>query len=495
MIKCDRCGADIPDGSYECPSCGQAVQLVPNYEMLDLEMFFRQNNTQEKKVEALQERHEARRKQNRMKKLLTRLCAFAIAAVAAIFVIFTVFTIRSSMDVSADDQFGTALSDAKQMYEDGDYQEAYNAVCTALEYDEDNEEALILKAQIAYFGLDNKDEAVSILRNLIAADSECEDAYQALLDLYADAGEYDIIAELMDSASANMKQTFADYIVPVPALSVDEGTYNEDQSIEMNAQDGCEIYYTTDAEAGFDDYILYEDALELTEGEASVNAVAVNAKGIRSKTVSKTYKIVYDVPNQPEFATASGTYQGDDDEVTINTVEGATIYYAVDAKPTTSSAMYAGPIKMQEGKHFVYAIAVNARGISSPISAIWYEYTAQTSQSSGNTYNSGSSSSGNRYSPSSSGNNSGSSSTTPTETVTPTPTETTTPSVTETPNTTPSATPTATPEPEPSEPEPSEPEPSEPTTPATPETPETPSNSQTEANSVQPSANSTTSEQ
>ncbi|MBQ9062681.1 MAG: zinc-ribbon domain-containing protein, partial [Eubacterium sp.] len=35
MRKCTRCGADIPDGDFFCPVCGESVQLVPDYETIE----------------------------------------------------------------------------------------------------------------------------------------------------------------------------------------------------------------------------------------------------------------------------------------------------------------------------------------------------------------------------------------------------------------------------------------------------------------------------
>ena len=379
MTTCIRCGAEIPDGVFVCPVCGLDVQLVPDYETLDLDMMLLQNYDKENKIGQLEERREARRRQMRKSKRTKALCSAAIAAFAVVGITIGAMNIRSTMaDTSGG--FEAAYDDALKMYEDGEYQDAYNAINTALGYDDDSIEALVLKARIAYFGLENMDEAVTILRNIISAEPSSEAAYEALLEIYAAEGEYDIIADVMDNASDAIREAFSGYIVNQPSFSPNGSMFSEDQDITLSADSGCEIYYTTEASAEFEDYILYSEPVHVTEGSTTITAIAVNADGIHSRAVKNTIDIVYDAPAAPVFATSSGIYEGDDNKVAINGAEGCTIYFAVDGKPSTESTVYSEPFEMREGKHFVYAIAVNEKGVSSGISAIWYEYTpgAQT---------------------------------------------------------------------------------------------------------------------
>jgi tetratricopeptide (TPR) repeat protein len=450
MSKCIRCGSEIPDGIFVCPVCGIDVQLVPNYEMLDLDMMIRQSISEEKKAEQLEERREIRRKHDSKRRFLKRLCTIALIAIAAIGISIAVMTIRSTMTVSGD-EFDTAFKDAQTMYEDGDYQNAYNAVNTALGYDEGSIEAQILKAKIAYFGLENKDEAISILRNIIADNDSQSDAYDVLLEIYAESGDYDNIADIMGEAPESIRSAFADYIVDQPVFSVDGGTFSEDVELVLTAGDGCEIYYSTESGADFDDYSLYSEPVKISDGETKLTAVAVNAKGIHSKAVSRTFNIIYDIPNTPVISTASGAYTGENNKVTIEPVEGCTVYYSVDSKPSASSSVYTGPVEMQEGKHFIYAIAVNERGTSSQIAAIWYEYTPEIEEPETTVPSGGDNDTPDT--PSSGGNNR------PTQRPTQTPTEEPTPPPTQEPTVPPTQEPTVPPTQEPTPPPTQEPTP------------------------------------
>lgn len=34
-MKCQKCGAEIPEGKIYCEKCGQAIQMVPDYNPVD----------------------------------------------------------------------------------------------------------------------------------------------------------------------------------------------------------------------------------------------------------------------------------------------------------------------------------------------------------------------------------------------------------------------------------------------------------------------------
>ena len=38
-MKCSKCGAEIKSGSVYCGSCGEAVQMVPDYNLLEDDFF------------------------------------------------------------------------------------------------------------------------------------------------------------------------------------------------------------------------------------------------------------------------------------------------------------------------------------------------------------------------------------------------------------------------------------------------------------------------
>ena len=376
MAKCSHCGADLPDGEVICPSCGREIQLVPDYETLDLNVMVAQNGLDERHTQRLENQREQRKKDLKNIRLIRILLSVAIAAVAAIGISAAVMTIRATMTSAQD--YDNVYKQALEQYEAEDYQNAYNTVEKALEFQSDSQEAQILKAKIA-FKLDKADEAVNLLRSLISNDEECVDAYQALLDIYVEQGAYDQIYEFMSGVSnTTIRQQFADYLVEAPLFSMESGVYNEEQEITLTSSSGLPIYYTTDGSDPTNQSTLYTEPIHIGQGETVVKAVSINDAGIYSPTETRTYEINFDAPSAPVIETASGEYTGDNNKIVINVPEGCTAYYAFDAKPTTEGAVYTGPIGMLEGKHFFYAILVNEKGVSGAMSAATYTYTPAT---------------------------------------------------------------------------------------------------------------------
>lgn len=466
-MKCSHCGAQLPEGEVICPMCGLEVQLVPNYETLDLDMMVEQNNIGEMETLRLTEQRRERKKYLGRRRILKCLIGIVIAAIAAIGITSAVMNIRASMNTTVD--FEDVFGDAMKAYEAEEYQNAYSIVCEALNMVPDSVEAKVLKARTAH-KLENDNEAVSILRTMIANDETCEQAYEALIEVYLDQGDYDVIYELLSGVSNEaISQRFADYLCSPPVFSLEDGTYNEEQDISITADEGAVIYFTTDGNAPSEQSEVYTAPIHIGEGSITIQAVAVNGSGMHSPTAVKTYTINFDAPNAPQIETPSGSYTGDDNKITVAVPEGCTAFYAFDKKPTTDDPAYTGPVEMPEGSHIFYVFLVNEKGISGSIAAATYVYTPKPpvtqapptpagSGSGGNTGGSGSGYSGGG----SSGGSSGGGGYTPTAApATPAPTEVT-PAPTE-----------VTPAPTEVTPEPTEvtPEPPAPTEEPTPEPP------------------------
>ena len=166
MIKCSHCGAELPDGEVVCPKCGSEIQLVPNYETLDLNMMVVQSSIDELETRHLKEQREERKRILKNRKILKSLAAALIVTIAAIGIAVAIMTIRSTM-VSGKD-FNKLYARAVEAYDNKEYQNAYDMICEALSVNEGSEEGKILKAQIAY-KLENSDEAIDILLKVIAS--------------------------------------------------------------------------------------------------------------------------------------------------------------------------------------------------------------------------------------------------------------------------------------------------------------------------------------
>jgi len=98
---------------------------------------------------------------------------------------------------------------------------------------------------------------------------------------------------------------------------------------------------------------------EVKEGSTTIKAIFAGDDNYKPQTVSYTLNVVdnRDAVAAPTFSPAAGEVEAGD-EVTINSVSGATVYYTVNgSNPTTESTLYEGPITIDEAKT-IKAIAV-----------------------------------------------------------------------------------------------------------------------------------------
>ncbi len=79
--------------------------------------------------------------------------------------------------------------------------------------------------------------------------------------------------------------------VTLPTFSVAGGTYNDAQSVELTAADGCTIYYTTDGNQPTTSSTRYSGAITISQTTV-LKAIAVDSEGNESAVASAVYSIV-----------------------------------------------------------------------------------------------------------------------------------------------------------------------------------------------------------
>ena len=131
--------------------------------------------------------------------------------------------------------------------------------------------------------------------------------------------------------------------VEIPQISPASGTYILPQSVKItDPTAGATIYYTTNGTTPTTGSTKYTGAFTVAATE-TVEAIAV-AAGFSNSPVATAKYVITPPAATPTFSPVAGTY-ATTQQVKISDATGnATIYYATNATPTTSSTKYTVPI-------------------------------------------------------------------------------------------------------------------------------------------------------
>jgi Chitobiase/beta-hexosaminidase C-terminal domain len=145
--------------------------------------------------------------------------------------------------------------------------------------------------------------------------------------------------------------------VATPAFSPAAGTYTSTQTVTISsATPSTTIHYTTNGSAPTTSSAVYSGPITVSATE-TVEAIAV-ATGYSTSTTGLAAYTITPPAAMPAFSLAAGTYPSAQTVAISTTTPSATIYYTTNgAIPTTSSAVYSGPLTVS-ATQIVEAIAV-----------------------------------------------------------------------------------------------------------------------------------------
>jgi rhamnogalacturonyl hydrolase YesR len=166
-----------------------------------------------------------------------------------------------------------------------------------------------------------------------------------------------------------------------PTFSPGTGTYTIAQTVTISsATSGVSIAYTTDgstpAEIGgtvTNGTLLANGGSVSIGGNTTLNAIAFGGGSADSTLATAIYTInISTQASAPTFSPVAGTYTTAQ-SVTLSSTNGTTIYYTTDGvtTPTTSSAVYSGPINLTQWIK-LQAIAVASGLTNSPTATAIY---------------------------------------------------------------------------------------------------------------------------
>lgn len=377
-MKCKKCGAEIESGNIYCPSCGESIQLVPNYNELEEELL---SKVVEDKDKAKDDRFATgvykpvsipkqpsstkndSKKSNvnpliRNKDFLKKIVAFLIIVIFGIILIIPYIGSHSydnymnkAVEAESNKQYAKAL---------GFYEEAYQI--------DDSSFEVVYGLGRMYYQVKEYDKAVEYLNQALSLDSTNKNVYSHLIECYLELNDTDSLHNLYENApNDEIAKLFISYITLPPTFSEPGGEYEGEVLLELSTEDNNQIFYTIDGKNPTTSGKLFTRPIKLTEGSTEVRAVCLNSKGDYSEIVSETYVISVVKLEKPSVSPAAGTYYQQVD-ITIAVPDGCEAYYSWDGTdPTTSGIKYNGPFPIISGSSVLSVVVKDDKGNVSPM--------------------------------------------------------------------------------------------------------------------------------
>lgn len=114
---------------------------------------------------------------------------------------------------------------------------------------------------------------------------------------FEEEGVYTVRALSVDKNGKSSKEMSVKYIldfgrVNPPTVNLASGEYTDQKKIEVTADTGCTIYYTTDGTTPTNKSKKYKKAIKMPKGDSLYYFVAIDADGVESNVVTRAYNYV-----------------------------------------------------------------------------------------------------------------------------------------------------------------------------------------------------------
>ncbi len=379
-MKCASCGNELPEGKLYCEKCGKAVQMVPDYDEFSVDIIpsivahpEEHEFIMAAKAAAPDDTTETENKKKK-KKPYSKIVTAATLVSICICALIVYFAVSYTMS------YEYKVNRASEAYQDGDYESAIALYldAAAINENENNEELIRSYLNIAdsYKNLSKRPEALSYYSKVLELDPENEEAFFATTEIMVLDEDYDGLSSLFEKAKTSaQKAKIEDAWAGEVIFSEEEGEYEDDISLSLSSPKGYQIYYTINDGDPSDGGTLFEEPIQLSDGESVISARAVSQSGVKGPLVTKTYTITYQAPNLPVIVPSGGNYSVPIAVEILSSAKGGTIYYTWDgSRPDVNSSRYDGPIQVPEGNNVLSVLVIDKHGLLSEIERANFVY-------------------------------------------------------------------------------------------------------------------------
>lgn len=378
-MKCPHCGSYMQQDQVFCENCGKERLLVPVFEpeiedsvAESMSTIVQELSPEEQSNNDAADQGVLEETNDKQRHHGFRQVNFLVTSVIALIIFISVFSII--FYIYTENSYDYQYQRAEEAYQSGEYNEALSLVDRCLELNPDSNDARLLKIFI-YQQQGLTDTVVERTIALIARDPDNRQAYDILIPIYIERGQYQELSLLLGACPIqSVVEKYADYLALAPEFGTEEGEYTTSVSLKLIAAGTGNIYYTLDGTVPSKYSDRYTAPVKLISGDYEVSAVYINNYGVASEVVTKEYRIINDIDLLPEISADSGEYTV---PVTISVSvpeQEYIVYYTTDGtRPTLDCNIYSSPFMMPLGHSEYRFLMVDADGNESEIVSRSYD--------------------------------------------------------------------------------------------------------------------------
>lgn len=278
-MKCQNCGADIPQGKIYCESCGTAIQMVPDY---NPEEDITIGSTGKKNTETIHmEEPASGQRESRWYRWRYRMAGICLVLFGMLAYQIAYRQVLIPRETETEAEMPVLLSKPEFGVQPGKYEYSLEVTIAHEQREEGiiyyttdgttpGENSMVYKRPIIV------DEGTTVIRAVfIRSDGmQSEEA----------DGTYEVVFDYPDE----------------PIFSMLSGTYDRGFYVTLTAEPNCKIYYTTNGEEPGYTSRVYREPLYIPAGLTVLQAVAVDEDGGMSGIVEAIYNVKGSVPEETE---------------------------------------------------------------------------------------------------------------------------------------------------------------------------------------------------
>lgn len=279
-MKCPKCGADIPEGKFYCEKCGEALQIVPDYNPAeDITIGEEDNNIQNKDSSDVSSGEQRSDRKQRFFYLLKKYGPFAmVLSIAGIITYWTSY--QSTFHQDAVTEVAEELeSETEQLLEvpslslpPGTYGDSIDLV---ISHDQRSQ-------GLIYYTTDG------------STPGEVSRIYNQ--PVHIDEGTTVVRAVFISNDGLRSEEAGGTYKIVLdypsePQFSVNGGDYDSGFYVTITADRESTVYYTTNGEEPDVYSKVYREPIYINPGLTVLQAVAVNKEGRASGIMEEIYNV------------------------------------------------------------------------------------------------------------------------------------------------------------------------------------------------------------